>query len=185
MNRLVTLLSVVTVMGLVVGVTHAASAPKTVTKESEVTVRATIDSIDHDLRTITLKDKDGNYRTIHAGPEIRRFDELKVGDEVTVRTTKSTVYKIRKPGESVPPSTKDEPAVVRDTGERPGATVTEQSTSKVTVKSIDMKGPSLTVTDENGHTMSYTIKNKGDLKGITPGDTIVIYYTMAKVISVE
>jgi hypothetical protein len=185
MNRTLALLAVVIGVVVAIGLSPTVSAQGTVAKESETTVKATIDSIDHDLRNITFKDKDGNYQTIHAGPEVRRFEELKVGDVVTVRTTKSTVYKIRKPGQSVPESTKDVPAVVRGAGEKPSATVTEQSTSNVTVKSIDMKRPSLTVVDENGRTRSYVVKDKGELKGINPGDTIVIYYTMAKAISVE
>ena len=45
-----------------------------------------------------LKGKDGDTQTIYAGPEVKRFDELKVGDTITFRYYESMAYVIRKPG---------------------------------------------------------------------------------------
>ena len=185
MRKILTALTVAGALAISIGLAPPAHAQKKpIVKESKVTTKATITSIDHDQRLITLKDKKGNTQTVSAGPEIRRVDELKVGDTVTVRATRTTVYKILKPEASAPAPAKDE-AIVRGAGERPSATVTEQKTSTVTVKSIDQKAPSLTVVDENGKTVSYSVKDKGDLKNLKPGDKIVIYYTLAKAISIE
>ncbi len=161
-------------------------AAEPITHESKpVTIKATIEKIDHDLRVITLKDKEGKSWDIHAGPEIRRFDELKIGDEVTFQITASVVYQIRKPGESVPPSSKDEPAIVRGTGAKPSGTKTEQETKTVTIKAIDPKTNAVTIATEDGRTMSMKVEDDKLLKGVTPGDRVVITYTTATVISVD
>jgi Cu/Ag efflux protein CusF len=185
MNRNLAVLPVLGALAILVALPVAALAQKPITQTEKVTAKATIDAIDHDNRLITLKDKDGSYETIYAGPEVRRFDELKVGDKITVRSTESVVYQVRKPGEPVPPSATDDPAIVRGTGAKPSGTITQQQTATVTVKAIDPKTAALTVQDESGHTSSYKIADKGKIKGINPGDRIVITYTVALAITIE
>ena len=43
-------------------------AKKPITDKETQTIKATIDSIDHSARLVTLKDKDGNLETLQAGP---------------------------------------------------------------------------------------------------------------------
>jgi Cu/Ag efflux protein CusF len=163
----------------------AASHKKPITQKATTTIKSTIEAIDHDHRLVTLKAKDGTTETIYAPPEVRRFDELKVGDQVTFTYQESLVYHIRKPGEPVPPSTTDEPAVVRNATEKPSGSVTQQQTATVLVKAIDMKAPSVTVQTEDGRTESFHVEDKGNLKGLQPGDHVVIMYTEALLISVK
>ncbi len=77
----------------------AAHAQKPVTQTDAVELTTKIEAIDHTKRMVTLKDKDGVMETIHCGPEVKRFDELKVGDTVTFRYQESIAYSIRKPGQ--------------------------------------------------------------------------------------
>ena len=46
---------------------------------------ATVASIDYENRTGTLKLPDGTMVTFKAGPEVRNFDHVKVGDKVLIR----------------------------------------------------------------------------------------------------
>jgi len=162
-----------------------ALAAKPITDKGTVTIKVTIDSIDHANRLISFKDKDGNYETVHAGPEVQRFDELKVGDKVTFKYTESVVIELRKPGEPAPAPSIGEPTLARADTAKPSGTVTQQETNTVTVKSIDMTVPAVTVQTEDGHTISYKVKDKGRLKGVNPGDRIVITFTDALLISVK
>lgn len=162
-----------------------AGEKKPITKSETVTVKTTIEAIDHAARTVTLKDKDGNYDILHAGPEIKRFDELKVGDKVTFKYTESIVFQLRKPGEPAPASGDGEVAIVRNPTEKPSGSMTEQATATVTVKAIDKKVPSVTVETEDGRTMLFKVEKKDRLKGVAPGDRVVITYTTALLVSVE
>ncbi|HEY7449147.1 MAG TPA: hypothetical protein VH702_13405, partial [Vicinamibacterales bacterium] len=82
---------VVSVMG--------ARAQQAVTKGAEVSETVTIEAIDYKSRLVTMKDSAGTSETVYVGPEVKRFDALKVGDKVTFRYYESVVYQIRKPGD--------------------------------------------------------------------------------------
>ena len=175
---------ILAVSALLVLLPIVALAQKPNTKTHTTTLKATIDAIDKDARTVTLKDKDGDYQTIYCGPEIKRFDELKVGDEITFRYTESIVVKMAKAGDKAK-SSSEEPAVVRGAGAKPSATITHQQTAVVLVKAIDSKAPSVTVQTDDGRTSSFKVENKGLLKNIKAGDRVEIHYTEALAISVE
>ena len=80
------------------------SAQQKVEQSVNISKSATIVAIDHAKRTVTLKDANGNVEDVHAGPEIRRFDELKVGDTGTFSYHAAVVYQILKPGTTATPS---------------------------------------------------------------------------------
>jgi Cu/Ag efflux protein CusF len=185
MKKTLVALSLPVALAVLIALPVAASAQKPVTRTDVVTVKATIEAIDHDTRMITLKEKDGYTETVYAGPEVRRFDELKVGDQVTFKVTESIALHIRKPGEPAQASSSDDPAIVRANGAKPGGTITQQDTVTVKVKTIDPKTGAVTVLTDNGGTMSFKVEDKKILKGINAGDRVVINYTTALVISVE
>src|SRR5262245_64927930 len=90
------------VLAVSLAVPLAALAQKPVTETESVEITAKIEAIDRTSRMVTLVDKDGDSETIYAGPEVKRFDELKVGDTVTFRYYESVAMNIRKAGEPGP-----------------------------------------------------------------------------------
>ena len=162
-----------------------ALAQKPTTQTEGIELTATIEAIDHDGRLVTLKDKDGNMQTIYAGPQVKRFDELKVGDTVTFRYYESVAYQVRKPGQPSGLPTTVDPKVVRSQGAKPGATIAQQKTATVTIKAIDEKVPSVTVLTEDGRTASFRIDDKKNIKDVKAGDKVEITYTEAVMITVK
>lgn len=159
-------------------------AQQAVTKGAEVSETVTIEAIDYKSRLVTLKDSAGVSDTVYVGPDVKRFDSLKVGDKVTFRYYESVVYQIRKPGTPAPKPTGG-PEVVRSEGPKPGGTVSQQVTASVTVDAIDMAVPSVTVRADDGRKMSFRVENKKNLEGVKPGDRVEITYTQALAISVQ
>lgn len=159
-------------------------AQKPVTQGDVVEMTAEIVAIDHDARLITLEDEDGESETIFAGPEVKRFDELKVGDKVTFRYYESLVTSIRKPGEAAPAVSGD-PTLMRGTGPKPSATMSQQETATVTITELDPKVGSVTVKTEEGRTMSFKVDDKKNLSGVKVGDRADITYTAAVMITVK
>ena len=168
---------------LAAGAFSPALAQKPVTQGAVVTETATIQAIDTANRLITLKSEDGTTDTIVAGPDVKRFAELKVGDKVTFKYYESIVYAIQQPGAK--PPAPESAALVRGTGPKPGGTLSEQLTAVVTIKTIDMKIPSVTITTEDGSTMSFKVEDKKNLTGVKAGDKVQVTYTRALAISVE
>ena len=168
---------------LVAGAFAPAVAQKPVTQGAAVTETAVIVAIDSTNRLITLKAEDGTTDTIFAGPEVKRFNELKVGDNVTFRYYESVVYAIQQPGAK--PPTPEAAGIVRSTGPKPGGTMSEQLTAVVTIQAMDLKVPSVTIKTEDGNTISFKIEDKKNLDGVKVGDKVQITYTRALAISVE
>jgi hypothetical protein len=85
--------------GRAVGAAYARGAVPTFTSEAKVAT-ATVEAIEASTRTITLKKTDGTYVTTVAGPDVKRFDEIKVGDKVTARYYDNLVLRLKAPGEA-------------------------------------------------------------------------------------
>lgn len=148
------------------------------------TATATIKAIDATNRLVTLAFEDGTVDTVTAGPEVRRFSELKVGDKVTFRYHESAIVQLHKAGDATPPSSAKE-GVVHGTGPKPGGVMAQQATAVVTVEAIDAALSSITVKTEDGSRLNYHVKNKNNLEGVKVGDRIEITFTRALMITVE
>ena len=163
-----------------------ARAQKPVTDTEAIELTTKIEAIDKTTRLLTLKDKDGETETVFCGPEVKRFDELKVGDTITFRYYESIAYAIRKPGQpSGLPAPQAGASVTRGEGPRPSGTIAKQETATVTLKAIDEKVPSVTVLTEDGRTVSLKVEDKKRLEGVKVGDKVEITYTVAVMISVK
>ena len=161
----------------------ALAAQKTVSLGDVVSKSFTIEAIDHTTRIVGLKDKDGLITEVLCGPDVTRFDALKVGDKVTFRYHQSLVTSIRRPGAA--PKAAEANAVVRTPGTKPGGTVSQQLTAVVTLNAIDATVPSVTITTENGRRMSITVLDAKNLEGYKAGDKVELTYTEALAVNVE
>ena len=156
-----------------------------VTKTASVTEKATIMAIDSTLRTVTLRDEKGLEDTFTVGPEVKRFNEFKVGDVIKMTYYESYVLMVRKPGDAAPTKDQTDSALTRAKGKLPAATLAMQDKRTVTVKSIDQAVPSITVTTSDGRTITRKVEDKKNLTGVKVGDVIDITYTMALLTSIE
>src|SRR5262245_59502961 len=116
---------------------------KTVTKQNQATAIVTIQAIDPATRSITLRAENGDEDTFTVGPEVKRFNELKVGDKIRATYYEALVFQLRKPGSASAPS--GDTAAAGRIKEVPGGAIGTQQTRTVTVKAVDMKAPSITV----------------------------------------
>src|SRR5262249_3578618 len=133
--------------------------------EDKVTVTATIKEIDKTTRMVTFTNPDSSEDVVWAGPEVKRFDELKVGDKVTMTYYASHVYKVRKPGDP-PLAAASSAAITPSKGKNPGGSMGVQTTSTVTVKSVDTAAGSITVVTSDGRTVVRKVDDKKALAGV-------------------
>ncbi len=162
-----------------------AQTPAPMGATATATMTATIVAIDYTNRLVTLQDAKGNSQTIKVGPEVTRFDALKVGDTITFTYQESVALSIAKPGTTPVPSST--PTVTRMAGEKPGGVVSQMQYATVTIASIDATGPkpSITVTTQGGKTISLLVANPANLTGLKAGDVVQISYSQALMITVK
>jgi hypothetical protein len=157
---------------------------KALSQRAEMTETFTIEAIDYKTREVVLKDKSGSLNTVVAGPQIQRFDNLKVGDKVTFHYYESVLYSLRKQGQASSVGDSGS-SMVREKGPKPGGTYTQQMTASVVVTALDTKVPSITVKTDEGKTMSFKVEDKKNLEGLNIGDHVDIVYSRALAVKVE
>jgi len=160
-----------------------ARAQKPVSLSEVISETFTIEAIDHAARVVTLKAKDGTTQDIVCGPEVQRFDALKVGQSVTFRYHESVVSAIQRPGQT--PKEPVSAGITRTPGTAPGGTVARQLSATVAIEAIDAKVPSMTIRTSTGKRMSFRVENAKNLEGYKAGDNVEITYTQALAVSVQ
>ena len=174
-------------MSLALGVVSLAavaalSAQKPVIKANSVTEVVTITAIDAKTRHITVRDEKGEVETVVAGPEVQRFNELKVGQRIRTTYYESLVFSAHPAKQAPKPSTATID-ITSSTG-APGATAATQLVTTVTVTAIDTKTPSITVRTQDGSLVTRTVLDRKNLEGVKVGQQIDITYTEAILIGV-
>jgi hypothetical protein len=180
MKRLV--VGIVAAAVLVAMARTAMAQAKTVSSEMR-TETGTIEAIDAPGRAVTIKKADGTFVTTVAGPDVKRFDELKVGDKITARYYENLVIRVKRPGESevdskVKATTGSEQAL-------PGGTKAKQRTITATISAIDPTTPSITFTGPNGYKYTSKVQDTEALAKVKVGDKVDIVWTEAVLVSLE
>ncbi len=148
-----------------------------------VTLSGTVETIDHDKRSIYMKTGDGEFQAISVPPSTKRFDELKVGDKVSV-TYNNTVYVRLKP--------QDEAAV--DTGSKtstmgqeaqPGGTTYVERTITATVAAIDVGASSMTFVGPAGWKYSRRVVDPAVFDKLKVGDRVDITWNTNVTVAVD
>jgi Cu/Ag efflux protein CusF len=169
-----------------VAITATASAAqeaiKSIAETESVTVKATIEAIDKNTRMVTLKGPKGNSVAVYADESVKRFNDLKVGDEVTATYSESVAVSVRKPSEAAPPK-KTESVTARQG--KPGATATVQQTITVSVEEIDRPAKTVTVKGPEGRVHTCRVRDVKNLQGVKVGDKVDISFTQALLLKVD
>ncbi|HKZ07154.1 MAG TPA: hypothetical protein VJU81_16950 [Methylomirabilota bacterium] len=150
-----------------------------------VTFKAKVDAVDKDKRLLTLTGPRGNTATIKAGPEVKNFDQIKVGDTLTVRYLDSVALFVRKSDQ--PPAATEAGAVeVAPKGQKPAGIIVSTVEVTGTVEAVDVARRTVTLKGPEGKTRTFkvdpSVKRLGEVK---KGDQVVARHTEALAVSVS
>lgn len=138
-----------------------------------------VTKIDAATRAVTLKNKDGET-TIIAGPEVKNFAEIKVGDRFDVvyeLAVAIELVKVKNPGatgEQVTTST-----VTAPQGDKPGMITTNTVTAVANVEAIDNTKSTVSLKGPQGNIVTVKVKNPDLMKDIAVNDQVKVVYTEA------
>lgn len=163
--------------------TAAVMAAQTKTIPGEMTtVTATVQAVELQTRTLTLKKSDGTFVTLVVPTSYTRFPETKVGDTVTARYYDNVVFRKLNPGEK--PVDSGTGAITKGEGNRVSGTAAVQRTITTTITAIDEKVPSITFSGPNGWVYSSHVQDRNALKAVKVGDQVNVTWTEAVSINV-
>lgn len=132
-----------------------------------VEVSGTVESIDKVSRQVTLKGPEGKMVTVEVSKDAKRFDEVKVGDKVSLRYNDAVVIRLKKPDEPSVDEVKKE--TVMGQGEHPGGYAVLERTMTTTIDALDPSVPSVTFVGPNGWKYTRRIADKDILQQVKDG----------------
>ncbi len=145
-------------------------------------VDAVVTRVDSKTRTVTLKDKDGTVTNFVAGPEIKNFPQIKVGDRLTVTHELAVVIELLKVNnQGIRSEVQTTSQTSAPLGSKPASVISNTTTIIATVIGIDRQKLTISVKGPKGKPDIYRIKNAALLKDIAVNDEvkIVLYDAMA------
>ena len=165
--------------------TFACAAKEPFHKEDTIEVSAKIDAIDPATRTITLQGPNGPA-SIVAGPEVRNFDQIHVGDTVKITYTAALAASITK-SKATPTTSVDVGAATAPLGAKPAAAVGQTISTTVRIESVDTSFDVVTFKRPDGSSRTVSVSSpegKKFIRTLKPGDLVDVAYTEALAISV-
>jgi Cu/Ag efflux protein CusF len=163
---------------------RAESPEKTMDAAAKATMTATVVKVDSANRVLTLKGPNGNVVDVEVSSAVKRFPEIKVGDQLNVTYAEALVVGVSKADSSKPLGMSVEQSLAPAKGEKPAGVATRRISATVAVDSIDLKAREVTVHTSDGTTETFHIRDPKNAKGVKPGDKITLVYEEAVAVSV-
>ena len=153
---------------------------------NEVTLRGTVQSIDRTARTVTVQGESGNLVTLDVPTTATRFEQVKVGDTVTMTYYDRVSVRAKAPGEAAVNQTL-EPTTTATEGALPGATRARQRVATMTLTALDPATRSVTFSGPTGNSYTRFLIDTVDpalFASLKTGDRVDVTWTEALTLQV-
>lgn len=162
--------------------------PAPIAREQLIELTATIESIDRDSRMLSLRAADGRRATVYAGPEVRNFDRIELGDAVVASFYEAIGVEVTTP-ERAARGVRGESAVMRAAlGERPAGAIAETLVTTVEIDAVDTSLNTVTFRRADGLTRILAVEDpqaQAFIRELKRGDRVQVTYMEAVAVSVR
>lgn len=162
----------------------AASAPGKAAVGEVVQLQGKVKSIDKKARSVVVVGPQGNEVLLNAGEEARNFDQIRVGDLVTLTYAQALALELRKvENNGIRERVESEQAVRTKLGEKPGAAVEKTVRVIANVVAVNPKAQTVTLRGPK-RTVELAVNDPAQFKEIKVGDQVEAKYVEAIAIEV-
>lgn len=145
---------------------------------------ATVKAVDAASRAVTLE-ANGKTQTVKAGPNVKRFDEIAVGDTVVIEFEQGLLLEYQPPGSEVV-----EPTAVAAGGragadQAPGGAAAAGIQATVTVTAIDLPNRMVVFQGPQGNLYQVKAAPKIQIQKLKVGDKLLATYAEAVAVKLE
>lgn len=137
-----------------------------------VTLSGTVETIDRAKRVMNIKTTDGKFETVDVPAAASRFNELKVGDKVSVTYNNNVSARVKAPGEADVDTGGGASTMGQEA--RPGGTAVVQRTMTTTITALDKSASSITFSGPNGWKYSRRVVDPTVFDKVKVGDKVDI-----------
>ncbi|MGC3963491.1 MAG: hypothetical protein QM803_09235 [Rhodocyclaceae bacterium] len=170
-------LSVIAVLTL--GAVQVVSAQSTPTVAAAKAVQADarlagkITAVDKTTRVITMENAKGESRDFQVGPEVKNFDQIKVGDMVSVDYQQAIAIELLKGGSGFREKRVSESGTSAPLGEKPSGAVQRTTVLVSDVTAVDTKKRTVTLKTPEGKLVTAHVQDPKVLAAVKKGDQVV------------
>jgi hypothetical protein len=153
-------------------------------EDSFQTLEATVTAVNPDTREVTLENADGESATFVAGDEVRNFDQVAVGDKLTIKYMERVQIQVMGADDAEVGAKNIVSGERAEEGAKPGGGAVSQTTIVVEVEAIDKEMGTVTVKGPAGNSKTVKARDPANLDKVAVGDKIKVTYTESLAISV-
>lgn len=154
----------------------------------EITASGTVTAIDTPNRLITIRNQTNEEVQVHADETVRNFDQIRVGDVVSLDYRRSVAVDIQPAGSAEPGAYIKEGQDVAKLGEKPHAGTSETVTVLAPILAIDTAHNTITVKGPRGNVVELDVtrpEHQARLSQLKVGDMLRVAFTEAAAVSVR
>lgn len=186
------LLAVVVSLGLVLMPAHAEVPPVETLGASPgggpvvetIEISGTLAAVDTETRRVTIDVGEGGTMSFVAGPEVRNFAQLEVGDLVRIEYARALLLELRKGSTEQPWRIDDDRTRRAVPGEKPAGAIGQVVRALVEVTAVNAERGTITVQGPR-NSVELKIPDPEQLDKIAVGDRIEVTYVEAGAIAVS
>jgi hypothetical protein len=171
---------------LVTGAAAAERSHEPAIKDHMRQVHAKVEAVDRKTRVVRLNGDQGPVDIVMP-PEVRNFDQIKVGDTLQISYYTGVAAQIKKKGDPVTATTDEVVAARAEPGAKPGAAVGRNISTTVKIESVDTAANTVTFKRMDGTSAVVDVESaegRNFIKTLRKGDDVDIVYTEAVAIEV-
>lgn len=166
------------------GAAIAATAPGQAAMAEAIQLQGKIKSIDKKSRSVVIVGAQGNEISMTLGEEARNFNQLRVGDLVTLTYVQALALELRKVENKVKSErVESEEAVRSKLGEKPAGAIKRSIRVIADVVAVNPKARTVTLRGPK-QTVELAIEDPAQFKQIKVGDQVEALYTEAVALEV-
>lgn len=163
----------------------AASAPGVGAAVGAVKVTATVVALDPATRTATLKGAKGKIVDVVVPPEAKNFDQIRVGDLVTVEYMRALTLELKGPGSGLRSGSTQTSTAPAPAGAVAGGAAGRQVVIMANVTAVNTKESFVTLRGPKGNSVDVAVPDPAQLKRVKVGDQVEAVYTEAVAVTVN
>lgn len=161
-----------------------ANAPGKIGEADAIQFQGKVKSINKKARTVTVIGATGNKMVIPASDEVKNFDQIRVGDLVTLTYVQAMVVELKKAANNgIRERVESENVTRAKAGEKPSGAVEKTIRIVANVVGLNPKAQTVTLRGPK-RTVEVAVKDPAMLKNVAIGDQVEVTYVEGVALSV-
>ena len=148
-----------------------------------IELQGTVTALDKNTRAVTIQGATGNVMTVTAGPQVKNFNKIKVGDLVTLSYVAALGLELKKGGGRLRERIESEQSTAAKPGEKPSGSMSRTVKVIADVTAVDAGAGTITLRGPQ-RSVDLVVKDRELLKDVRVGDQIFATYEELTVLSI-